>query len=111
MSRNLEEIRPFAKKKKKKGTREESAESWCSQHGMFEGDPGPDFSVFVYTHFADQNKLKNYRGKLSLRQEPSFCSSGREKMGRWDAVQTLNDILKVYRNHTSLRRGEGPPGP
>ena len=68
---------------------------------MFEGDTGLGFSVFISTHFSDQNKLKNYNGRnVSEVRAVIELLQTEEKTGRWSENQTLKYRLKVYQNHT-----------
>lgn len=68
---------------------------------MFEGDTGLGFSVFISTHFSDQNKLKNYNGRnVSEVRAVIELLQTEEKTGRWYENQTLKYRLKVYQNHT-----------
>lgn len=53
---------------------------------MSEAGAGLEFSVFFDTHSSDQNKLKNYNGKIPLRRELSFRFSGRRSC-RDDGMQ------------------------
>jgi len=72
---------------------------------VFEGDTGLGFSVFISTHFSDQNKLKNYNGKnVSEARAVIQLLQAEKKTGTQYANRTLKYRLKVYQNHACFWR-------